>query len=48
MFNKGESVSTGTYRCLQCGEIITMPLPMEDYTLPSCPSCGNEQFEKID
>ena len=44
MFKSGETVPEGNYKCLLCGEIITMPLPMEDFTLPVCPRCKATEF----
>ena len=45
---RGNPVEEGNYRCTDCGEVVTMPLPMEDFILPLCPRCGGDEFEGCD
>jgi len=48
MVKSGNPVEEGNYRCADCGEVVTMPLPMEDTILPLCPRCGGDEFEGCD
>lgn len=41
----GEKPGKGTYRCLNCGEIIHLD---DGDTMPPCPVCNYTEFEKID
>ena len=42
----GEKPGKGTYKCLNCGEIIH--LDDDSDTMPPCPVCQYTEFEKID
>jgi predicted RNA-binding Zn-ribbon protein involved in translation (DUF1610 family) len=40
----GSDVSSGTYRCTQCGYELDVGSTKH---LPPCPSCGNGEFETV-
>jgi ribosomal protein S27AE len=40
----GEKQAKGSYKCVQCGEIIF--LSNENDTLPSCPECHGTEWRK--
>ena len=40
----GSDVSAGTYRCTSCGTRLEVGSTKH---LPSCPSCGNGEFEDV-
>jgi lipopolysaccharide biosynthesis regulator YciM len=40
----GSDVSSGTYRCTNCGNQIDVS---STKSLPPCPSCGNGEWETV-
>jgi len=40
----GSNVTSGTYRCTQCGNQIQMG---SSESIPPCPSCSNETWETV-
>jgi predicted nucleic acid-binding Zn-ribbon protein len=40
----GSDVSSGTYKCTNCGETIDVGSTTH---LPPCPNCGNGQWETL-
>ena len=40
----GSDVSAGTYRCIECGEELTM---QSEKSLPPCPNCNGTTFETV-
>lgn len=40
----GSDVSSGTYRCTNCGNEITMS---SQGHIPPCPSCGNGEWHTV-
>lgn len=47
IFHSGNKVDEGNYQCVNCEDIITLPLPMEDFILPACPTCNGENFRQL-
>jgi DNA-directed RNA polymerase subunit RPC12/RpoP len=45
MFKAGEKPGIGTYKCLECGELVTLDDP--DDVLPACPVCHYTEYEEI-
>jgi hypothetical protein len=45
MPSTGEKPGAGTYMCTICEDTVTLDDPNDK--LPSCPMCGNTEFEKI-
>ena len=45
MFKAGEKPGIGTYKCLECGELVTLDDP--DDILPPCPVCHYTEYEEI-
>ncbi|MBE0674959.1 MAG: hypothetical protein IH591_09890 [Bacteroidales bacterium] len=45
MYRTGEKPGKGRYRCVNCGEVITL----DDYddTLPPCPRCHGTFWTKV-
>jgi DNA-directed RNA polymerase subunit RPC12/RpoP len=44
VFKTGEKPGKGTYRCLECGKLVT--LDDQNDTLPPCPICHYTEYEK--
>lgn len=40
----GSDVSSGTYRCTNCGKELTL---QSAQSLPPCPSCNGTEFETV-
>ncbi|MDU8970313.1 MAG: hypothetical protein E7H45_12940 [Lacticaseibacillus rhamnosus] len=45
MYHTGDKPGTGNYRCINCGEIITLDQSTD--TLPPCPSCNGTNWIKL-
>jgi DNA-directed RNA polymerase subunit RPC12/RpoP len=41
----GEKPGKGTYKCTNCGQLVT--LDDDDDVLPPCPRCDNTEFTKV-
>ena len=41
----GEKPGKGTYRCRNCGQVVT--LDNDNDTLPPCPSCDGTEWDKV-
>jgi DNA-directed RNA polymerase subunit RPC12/RpoP len=40
----GSNVTSGTYRCTNCGQELTL---QSSQSLPPCPSCNGSSFETV-
>jgi hypothetical protein len=40
----GSDVTSGTYRCTECGQTLEMGSAK---SIPPCPSCANEEWEAL-
>jgi DNA-directed RNA polymerase subunit RPC12/RpoP len=45
MYKTGDKPGKGKYRCMQCGEIVT--LDDQNDTLPTCPLCHATDWTKV-
>ena len=45
MYKTGEQPGKGTYKCLNCGQFVT--LDDETDTLPPCPNCNATEWEQV-
>ncbi|MBW7571973.1 hypothetical protein J5W02_04040 [Caproiciproducens sp. AGMB10547] len=45
MDKAGEKPGLGRYKCKTCGEIVV--LNDDSHSLPNCPKCGNETYQRV-